>query len=314
MIDEMIVFGPIPSRRLGRSLGINNIPPKTCSYSCVYCQAGRTNCMTLKRKEFFSTENIYKEVAVKIKQLQKNNEQIDYITFVPDGEPTLDINLGNTIARLKEFEIKIAVITNSSLLWDDDVRKNLMKADLISLKIDSVFPYLWSKINRPHGELKLKDITNGILNFSRSYSGTLLTETMLVEGINDSVESLYKTAEFIKIIQPQKAFLLVPTRPPAEESVSAPELKMKNTAFQIFNSIIENTCLLDYNEGVNFSFTSEAEKELLSILSVHPMRQDAVKEFLVKSNSSWDLIETLISEDILRTEEYSGKTFFVKNN
>ncbi len=310
----MIVFGPIPSRRLGRSLGINNIPPKTCSYSCVYCQAGRTNCMPIKRKEFFSPEYIYKETALKIKQLQKNNEKIDYISFVPDGEPTLDINLGNTIERLKEFQIKIAVITNSSLLWDDNVKKDLMNADLVSLKIDSVFPNIWTKINRPHGELNLKDITNGIINFSRDYNGTLLTETMLVEGINDSVESIYKTAELIKIIQPEKAYLLVPTRPPAEESIEAPGLKNKNMAFQIFSSMIDNTCMLDFDEGVNFSFSSEAEKELLSILSVHPMRKDAVKVFLTKSNSSWDLIQKLISENILRTEEYSGNTFFIKNN
>jgi wyosine [tRNA(Phe)-imidazoG37] synthetase (radical SAM superfamily) len=310
----MIVFGPIPSRRLGRSLGINNIPPKTCSYSCIYCQAGRTNYMTQRRKEFYSPETIYKEVSGKIKQLQKNNEKIDYITFVPDGEPTLDINLGNTIERLKELKIKIAVITNASLIWDENVKKDLLKADLVSLKIDSVFPNLWKKINRPHGELNLRDITEGILCFSRPFNGTLYTETMLVEGINDSVESLYKTAGFIKTVQPDKAYILVPTRPPAEESVTAPELKNKNTALQIFDSMIDNTTILDFDEGVNFSFTSEAEKELVSILSVHPMNKNAVLEFLHKSNSSWDLIETLIDEDVLRTEEYSGSTFFIKNN
>jgi wyosine [tRNA(Phe)-imidazoG37] synthetase (radical SAM superfamily) len=310
----MIVFGPLPSRRLGRSLGINNISPKTCSYSCVYCQVGRTNCMSTKRKEFFSPEDIWNETKSKINLLKKKNEKIDYITFVPEGEPTLDINLGDTIERLKEFEIKIAVITNGSLLCDDTVKKDLLKADLVSLKIDSVFPKLWKKINKPHGELNLKDITNGILNFSHSFKGTLITETMLVKSYNDSIESLYKTAQFVQTIQPAKVYLLVPTRPPAKELVEAPELIIKNTAFDIFYSFIENTHLLDFNEGANFSFTSDAEKELLSILSVHPMRKDAVKEFLAKSNSSWNLIQSLISEDILRTEEYSGNTFFIKNN
>jgi wyosine [tRNA(Phe)-imidazoG37] synthetase (radical SAM superfamily) len=310
----MIVFGPIPSRRLGRSLGINNIPPKTCSYSCIYCQAGRTNCMSVKRTAFFSPENIYKEAAERIRQLQQNNEVIDYITFVPDGEPTLDINLGITIDRLKEFNIKIAVITNSSLLHDNEVVRDLMKADLVSLKIDSVFPNLWSKINRPHGVLKLKNILNGIINFSGNFKGTLFTETMLIKGINDSIESVYKTAEFIRQINAERSYLLVPVRPPAEESVEKPDLRDRNLAFQIFNSMLKEAGILDYNEGVNFSYSSEVEKELLSILAVHPMRQDAIKEFLARSNSSWDLISMLINEEILRTEEYSGNTFYVKNN
>ena len=206
----MIVFGPIPSRRLGRSLGINNIPPKTCSYSCIYCQVGRTVCMSIKRAAFFSPENIYEEAAGRIRDLQKNNEVIDYITFVPDGEPTLDINLGLTIDRLKEFNIKIAVITNSSLLNDNEVVKDLMKADLVSLKIDSVFPNLWSKINRPYGTLKLKNVLDGIINFSGKFKGTLFTETMLINGMNDSIESVYKTAEFIKLINAERSYLLVP--------------------------------------------------------------------------------------------------------
>jgi wyosine [tRNA(Phe)-imidazoG37] synthetase (radical SAM superfamily) len=310
----MIVFGPIPSRRLGRSLGINNIPPKTCSYSCIYCQAGRTNCMSVKRTAFFSPENIYKEAAERIRQLQQNNEVIDYITFVPDGEPTLDINLGITIDRLKEFNIKIAVITNSSLLDDNEVVKDLMKADLVSLKIDSVFPNLWLKINRPHGVLKLKNILSGIINFSGSFKGTLFTETMLIKGVNDSIESVYKTAEFIRQINAKQSYLLVPVRPPAEESVEKPDLRDRNLAFQIFNSMLKEAGILDYNEGVNFSYSSEVEKELLSILAVHPMRQDAIKEFLARSNSSWDLISMLLSEEILRTEEYSGNTFYLKNN
>jgi wyosine [tRNA(Phe)-imidazoG37] synthetase (radical SAM superfamily) len=310
----MIVFGPIPSRRLGRSLGINNIPPKHCSYSCVYCQAGRTDCMSVKRADFYSPEEIYKEAAERIRQLQKDNQKIDYITFVPDGEPTLDINLGTAIEKLKEFGIRIAVITNSSLLWDEGVMTDLRKADLVSLKIDSIFPNLWKKINRPHGELKLKDIMDGIINFSGSFKGSLFTETMLVEGINDSVESIYKTAQFIKSIDPERAYLLVPTRPPAEETVNVPALSELHLAFQIFNSMITDTRVLDYNEGVNFGFPSDAEKELLSILAVHPMRRDAVREFLNRSDSSWDLIEMMINNEILKTREYSGNTYYIKNN
>ena len=117
----MIIYGPIPSRRLGQSIGINNIPPKTCSYSCVYCQLGRTNKMEIKRRDFYKTEDIYKEIEKKLNQLETKNKKVDYLSFVPDGEPTLDINIGRSIKRLKEFHIKIAVITNASLLWKDQI-------------------------------------------------------------------------------------------------------------------------------------------------------------------------------------------------
>ena len=154
----MLVFGPIPSRRLGRSLGINNIPPKVCTYSCIYCQVGSTDTMTIDRKDFYSTDQIYDEVSEKITSIKKSGEKIDYLTFVPDGEPTLDVNLGKTIDRLKSFGIKIAVITNSSLIWDKEVQNDLRQADWVSVKLDSVYEDIWRKINRPHGSLNLQKI------------------------------------------------------------------------------------------------------------------------------------------------------------
>ncbi len=310
----MIVFGPIPSRRLGRSLGINNIPPKVCSYSCIYCQVGRTDLMSIHRKEFFSPDVIYNKVAGKIEQLKNADETIDYISFVPDGEPTLDINLGETIRRLKTFGIKIAVITNSSLLWNKDVKNDLLNADLVSLKVDSVFQKNWRKINRPHGLLELQKIMKGVEDFSNSFNGELITETMLVKGINDSIESLYKTAGFIKQIHPKKAYILIPTRPPAEANTKVPEDRILTAAQQIFCSVIDNAKLLVYDEDNNFSFFSDTEQELLSIIAVHPMREDAVKEFLYKSNASWDLIINLIEKNTIRKIEFSENTYFIKNN
>ena len=309
----MITFGPIPSRRLGRSLGINNIPPKVCSYSCVYCQVGATDCMSISRKEFFDTDKIFSAVAEKIQQLQKAGEKIDYLTFVPDGEPTLDINLGRTIERLKSFGIKIAVITNSSLIWDKEVQNDLMKADWVSVKIDSADENIWRKINRPHGSLDLKKIVTGIKEFASAFKGMLVTETMLVKGLNDNIESLSKTAQIISEINLHKAYILAPTRPPAEVLVKKPSVESINTAYQIYSSLIHNVELIAYNEGTDFSFSSDAEKELLSILAVHPMRKDAVGNFLSRSNSTWDLINNLIREKQLKEVTYSGNTFLIKN-
>lgn len=309
----MIAFGPIPSRRLGRSLGINNIPPKICSYSCVYCQIGATDSMLISRKEFYTHKEIVKEVSEKVKQLQNAGEKIDYLTFVPDGEPTLDINLGNEIDLLKPLGIKIAVITNSSLLWNENARKSLMNADWVSVKIDAVDEELWHKIDRPNGKLELQKILEGIKLFKSEFKSTLVTETMLVKGLNDNVESLRKTAKFIFEIRPDKSYILIPIRPPAEKFVESPTEENINIAYQIFAELLENVELQIANEGTDFTYSLDAEKELLSILAVHPMRGDAVEKFLGKANSSWNLIENLVTKNILKKLSYSGETFFMKN-
>ncbi|HEY4756834.1 MAG TPA: radical SAM protein [Ignavibacteriaceae bacterium] len=308
-----IIFGPIPSRRLGRSLGINNIPPKICSYSCVYCQIGVTDSMSIKRKNYYLLDEVFKEVSEKVKQLKSAGEKIDYLTFVPDGEPTLDINLGKEIDLLKPLGVKIAVITNSSLLWDENVRNDLMNADWVSVKIDTVDEKLWHKIDRPNGKLDLQKIITGIKTFASAFKGTLVTETMLVKGINDDTESIQKTAEIISQIKPEKSFILVPTRPPAEKFVEPPSEEILNIAYQIFCTLLSDVELLISNEGTNFSYSSNAEKELLSILAVHPMRKDAIETFINKANSKWDLIEKLINKSVLKEVKYSGSTFFVKN-
>jgi wyosine [tRNA(Phe)-imidazoG37] synthetase (radical SAM superfamily) len=309
----MIVFGPIPSRRLGRSLGINNIPPKICSYSCVYCQIGATDSMSICKKEFYSPNEIVKEVSEKVKQLQSDGEKIDYLTFVPDGEPTLDINLGKEIDLLKPLGIKVAVITNSSLLWDEEVRNDLIQADWVSVKIDAVDEKIWHKIDRPNGKLELAQIIEGIKKFAASFKGKVVTETMLVKGVNDNIDSLQKTAKLVKEINPDTAYILVPTRPPAEEFVEPPSEANINIAYQVYSALLKNVELLISNEGTDFSYSSDGEKELVGILSVHPMRKDAIETFLSKADSDWDLIKNLINQNVLKEIQYTGETFFVKN-
>jgi wyosine [tRNA(Phe)-imidazoG37] synthetase (radical SAM superfamily) len=308
-----LVFGPIPSRRLGRSLGINNIPPKVCSYSCIYCQIGATDSMTTARKEFYSINEIVREVSDKVKKLHDTNEPVDYLTFVPDGEPTLDINLGKEIDLLKALRIKIAVITNSSLLWDEDVRNDLMNADWVSVKIDTVDDKIWHKINRPNGKLELEKILSGTKTFALSYNGELVTETMLIRGVNDNIDSLTQTAKMVHEINPKKSYILVPTRPPAENFVEPPSVETLNLAYQIFNDYLSDVELLAYSEGTDFTFSSDVEKELSSILSVHPMSKEAIEIYLLKANADWQLINNLVDKNILKEVQYSGNKFFVKN-
>ena len=309
----MKVFGPIPSRRLGQSLGINNIPPKTCSYSCVYCQVGRTSRMLTERREFYKPGDILGEVDEGITNIGKANETIDYITFVPDGEPTLDLNLGEMIEMLKSYKIKIAVITNGSLLWKKDVQEELSKADLVSIKIDSVLESVWRKIDRPQHTLSLSKIIEGIEKFSQHFKGDLLTETMLVEGINDFDESLKETASLVSWLDPTKAYLLIPTRPPSESWVKPPANEVINKAFQIFNERLNKVELITGYEGNDFIYTGNFEDELLSTLSVHPMREEAIKSVIAKSVAGWSILQKLLTEKKLVEVEYAGNKFYQRN-
>ena len=309
-----IVFGPIPSRRLGRSLGINNVPFKYCTYSCVYCQLGLTNSMIVYNRDFYSSKEVFKAVKSKLKKLIPAGEKVDYLSFVPDGEPTLDKNLGATIEKLKKLGIKIAVITNSSLLFDKNIRDELKNADWISLKIDSVNPAIWKEINRPQGCLKLEAIIDGMKTFASEFKGELVTETMLVKSMNDDTDSIYKTAETVKTINPSKAYILVPTRPPAETYVTAPDEDTLNKAYQIFKDFNIDTELLTHFEGDEFTFSSDLEKELLSILAVHPMRIDSVRKFLAKSNSKWNVVEELINSKKIKEVIYNNNSYFISTN
>ena len=311
---ETLAFGPVPSRRLGKSLGINNIPAKNCTYSCIYCQLGRTLNMMVERKAFYKPEEILKEVERKVKEATSRNERIDYLTFVPDGEPTLDINLGEEINLLKQIGIPVAVITNASLLWREDVEKDLMDADLVSLKVDAVSEELWRRINRPHKSLSLSKILGGVSNFTREFNHKIITETMLVEGVEYAGE-FEKIAEFLKELRSlDKAYIAIPTRPPAEEWVKPATEETLNRAFQTFTEklgVDRVEYLIGY-EGNAFAFTGNVEEDLLSITAVHPMRKEAVTEFLKKANADWKRVEKLLSENKLVELEYEGNKYYMR--
>lgn len=308
-----ILFGPIPSRRLGRSLGINNIPPKVCSYSCVYCQVGLTTHLSIERQEYYSPMLIYTDIKDRLYELKIKNEFVDYLSFVPDGEPTLDVNLAQTIQLLQDFGIKIAVFTNSSLIWKREVQDTLRLADYVSIKVDTTDELTWRKINRPSPKLNLSKILDGILEFKEKYSGKLVTETMLIDGINDNEDDLIKIAHFIVKIEPEIAYITVPTRPTPIKDIHSPDKQKTISIYKIFESIYPNTELLNAYEGNEFSIAGETEKDLVSIMAVHPMRKDAVETYLSKSNSNWDIIKKLIEEEKIKELVYDGNTFYKKN-
>jgi wyosine [tRNA(Phe)-imidazoG37] synthetase (radical SAM superfamily) len=308
----MIAFGPVPSRRLGRSLGVNNIPPKVCTYACVYCQLGRTIEMQVERRAFYEPGEISKAVQDKVERVRGIKETIDYLTFVPDGEPTLDVNLGREIELLRSLGIKIAVITNASLIWREDVREVLMKADWVSLKVDSTREEIWRRINRPHGTLQLTSILDGMLEFAKAYRGELATETMLVEGVNDGDDHIREVADFLARLKPARAYLAIPTRPPAEEWVRPPDEEAINRAYQILTERVDQVEYLVGYEGDAFAFTGSVEEGLLSITAVHPMREEAVSEFLARARADWSIVRALISQSQLIEMDYEGRKFYMR--
>ena len=308
----MLTFGPVPSRRLGRSLGINNIPPKICTYSCVYCQIGKTSNTKIHPKVFYSPSQIFNEVQEKVEKCREKGESIDYLTFVPDGEPTLDINLGQEIKLIKSLGIKIAVISNSSLIDQKLVKENLKEADLVSLKVDSVEEKIWRKVNYPHRSLCLKSILKGILEFSDSFRGRIITETMLIKDINDDSQHLKKVADFLANLKPSRSYLSVPIRPPADSWVQSPSEEVVNQSYNLFKEKLDQVeCLIDY-EGNAFAFTGEVEEDILSITSVHPMREEALKDFLKRAKSDWSIVEGLIEQSKLVKSEYEGHKFYIR--
>ncbi len=308
----MIAFGPVPSRRLGRSLGINNIPPKICSYACVYCQLGRTIKMRIGRQAYYPPQQIFQEVQQKIERVRKGGQSIDFLTFVPDGEPTLDMNLGKEIKLLRDLEIPIAVITNASLIWREDVREELLKADWVSVKVDSVTEDTWHKVNRPHHTLHLETILVGITTFADQFKGELTTETMLVNKVNDDLEELKQISEFLALIKPSVAYLTIPTRPPAESYAVAPEEEKINLAYHIFKNKIPRVELLIGYEGNAFAFTGNVRNDILSITAVHPMREDAVDSLLKRAGSKWSVIRTMIREKEILETSFEGKKFYLR--
>ena len=309
----MISFGPVPSRRLGKSLGINNIiRPKVCSYSCVYCQVGQTRNPTLTRQLFFTPEQIFRETESHLGKLSPGDRP-DYLTFVSNGESTLDINLGRSIDMLRSLDVPIAVITNSSMLSDPEVRSELSRADWVSLKVDAADANTWQEVNRPVEGLAFDTLLEGVMLFAGQYKGKLRTETLLCKGINDSQENLRGVAAIITAMKAGKAYISVPIRPPAEKGIMPPGVETVNIAWQIFREAGINTELLTGFEGVDTGFTGNIYEDILNITAVHPLREDSLRELLMKNGADFSIVESLLSQRLIKRTFYEGHKFYLRD-
>jgi len=269
--------------------------------------------MEIRPQAYYEPRSILTDIEAKLVQSRSVGAVIDYVTFVSDGEPTLDIHLLKEIQGVKNLGYKTAVISNASLIWQPDVQKALAEADWVSLKMDATAEKTWRRINRPHGGLKLNSILEGAKAFSENYTGKMVTETMLVRDLNDDLEQLAPLAEYLTELNPATAYLSVPTRPPAEPRVRPPHEIQIHRAFEVFSKILPKVALNISYEGDDFQSTGEAASDLLAITAVHPMREDAVLKLLKETGAGEKILADLVADSRLSRIEYHGDIYYLRS-
>ncbi len=308
----MQIYGPVPSRRLGRSLGIDHVPPGTCTYSCTYCQVGRTRHLVPDRREFHPPAAIVATVEDRLVELKQQHVLVDTLTFLPEGEPALDAGLGAAIEGVHRTGLPVAVMTNGSLMDRPSVRADLSGANWISVKVDAVDEATWHRINRPHGFLDLASVLEGIQRFAAEFRGTLVTETMLVAGVNDSADHAHRLATYLGRIRTRRAYLSVPTRPPAESGIHGPDAETLTIFERIVREQVRDVELLIGYEGDDFATTGDPAEAILAIASVHPMREGAVRSTLERRGAPWQVVEELVDEGRLARVDHEGHTYYLR--
>lgn len=273
------VFGPVPSRRLGQSLGIDTIPLKTCNWNCVYCQLGRSMPLANERREYAPVDEIILEAEQVLRS--RVNGEIDWMTFVGSGEPTLHSRLGELIRRLKNITtLPVAVITNGSLLYLPEVRKELSVADAVLPTLDAGTAELYRKINRPHPQITFERLVAGLVAFRAEYLGKLWVEVMLVRGLNDSSQALEDIAKVLQRVKPDAVHINLPTRPPAETWVQPPDDEGLMRAISILGNTAE---VVHPAEGIfDLSGYENITDAVIGIITRHPMRQDELERTLIR--------------------------------
>lgn len=304
------VFGPVPSRRLGQSLGVNHLPAKTCTYDCIYCQIGLTDRRRLRRAPYSSPEAVCDVVGRRLEAARATGEAVDVVSFVPNGEPTLDCGLGAAIDAVKPLGASVAVITNSSLLSLRDVRRQLARADIVSVKVDAGRERTWRRMNRPHHSLHFERIMDGLVRFAREYRGTLTTETMLVAGVNDSPLEIDAVACRLAALRPAIAFIDVPLRPPAERWVRIPSRRTLLRARDRIAREVADVRLLTEPSPGPLPDRGDVVANVLALTTVHPVAVDAIDALLTRAGVPPSTLSALVQNGRLERVRHQGRAYY----
>jgi len=303
----MYAYGPVPSRRLGRSLGVSPIPRKTCSYNCIYCQLGQTNKLQVKRESFYPKEDILSDIGKVM-----NFANADHITFVGDGEPTLCKDLGWLIKSCKnKWQIPVAVITNGSLFFMGDVRQDLKSSDVVLPTLDAGSEEVYRTLNRPHGSIGFEEMLQGQVDFRKEYPGKIWLEVMLVKGVNDSDESLLEIKDAIEQVKPDRIYISVPIRPPAKPGVRPPEPERIMRTHEILGTSLDLTDRESGEFGLdNFP---DLRTTIIEICSRHPLREEQARDIEGRFPGA-ESIDTMLSDGSLGRVEYQNVSYLLPSN
>ncbi|HDP26352.1 MAG TPA: radical SAM protein [Deltaproteobacteria bacterium] len=298
------VFGPVPSRRLGRSLGVDLVPLKTCTYDCIYCQLGRTTDLTIERREWFPLEEILEDLRDRLES------RPDWITLSGSGEPTLYSRMGELISRIRSMtDIPVAVLTNGSLLWQEDVQKQLLDAHLVIPSLDAGDQRMFTAVNRPHSSISFDLMVDGLTAFREVYSGQLWLEAFILSGYTALHHQAMKIAERACSIRPDRVQLNTVSRPPAEDCAAGVDHSRLQKIASLFSPPAE---VIAESRGIHgasdFSVTRDT---VLDLLRRRPCTLEDIAEGLgIHVNEAAKYVEDLLKSDLVEHVRMKGNVCF----
>ncbi|MEE9191108.1 MAG: radical SAM protein [Candidatus Aerophobetes bacterium] len=300
------IFGPVPSRRLGFSLGVDVVPFKTCSLDCIYCQLGRTTNKTIQRKEHVASGSVLREIEEALRQ----GERIDYVTFSGSGEPTLNSEIRKMISRIKKLtSIPVAILTNGTLLYQARVREDLMEADLVIPSLDTVTGGIFETVNRPHPSLEIEEVITGIDTFSQDFGGKVWLEIVLVKGINDSPEEIERVARITGKMNLERIQLNTVVRPPAEEFAGP----LSREDLENVKTVLGEKCeiIAEFRRPTQRAQEVDVEKRILSMVKRRPLRLvDISRSLGLHRNEIIKYLEALEKKHEIRTKVHNNQVYY----
>ena len=301
------LYGPVPSRRLGRSLGIDLVPHKICTYDCIYCQIGNTTDKTLVRREYVPVKEILEEVK---RFLKEETPSIDHISLSGSGEPTLHSQIRSVIEGIKAItSVPIAIITNGSLLYEEEVRQDLLGADIVLPSLDAVSSEVFMRINRPRPGFSIEKVIEGLVEFRRVYKGQIWLEILFCKGVNDSKEELMRMRKSVDRIQPDLIHLNTVVRPPSEKWAAPLNQKEMEEIQAFFGE--EASIISEFDRHPSSVPERDVKEEILKILKRRPLSlSDLSKGMGIPQNELDKYIEPLTQEGKIKTRIFGDSIYY----
>ncbi|MDY0360758.1 MAG: radical SAM protein [Desulforegulaceae bacterium] len=302
------IFGPVPSRRLGVSLGVDLVTHKTCSLDCVYCECGRTTNLTAERKEYVPADYVKQE----LKDYFQKNPKPDYVTFSGSGEPCLNTKIGEILDFIKSnFDVKVCVLTNGTLLSDPLLRKELLNADLVMPSLDSADEKSFLKINRPDKKIKLDNYIKGLCDFKKEFKNKLDLEIFILPGFNDSENDILKLKKAVNMINPDLVLLNTLDRPGAIKGLRAAseaELMKIKKDFGFINTRIISKSIERKNIA---SYREDREEAVYGMIFRRPCTIDDLSQILgLHKNDIGKYLDVLVNQGKVEVEELERGIFY----